>query len=112
MLGGALQDARQRLTGIPGIGPETADAILLYAGQHPTFVVDAYTKRVLRRHRLLDDRADYETTRAFFHQHLTPDVSLFNEYHALFVAVGKQHCRVRARCEGCPLEAMPHDSSR
>lgn len=111
MLGGELEEARRRLTRIHGIGPETADAILLYAGKRPTFVVDAYTKRVLRRHHLLDDRADYETTRALFHVRIADDVPLFNEYHALLVAVGKQHCRAQARCQGCPLEDLPHDPS-
>ncbi len=111
MLGGELEGARRRLTSIHGIGQETADAILLYAGNRPTFVVDAYTKRVLRRHHLLDDRADYETTRALFHDQLDDDVPLFNEYHALLVAVGKQHCRATAQCAGCPLENLSHDPS-
>lgn len=111
MLGGELEEARRRLTSIHGIGPETADAILLYAGKRPTFVVDAYTKRVLRRHHLLDDRTDYETTRALFHDQLDDDVPLFNEYHALLVAVGKEHCGATAQCPGCPLEQWPHDPS-
>ncbi len=111
MLTGELEEARRRLTSIHGIGPETADAILLYAGKRATFVVDAYTKRVLRRHHLLDDRADYETTRALFHDHIADDVPLFNEYHALLVAVGKQHCRAKAQCAACPLENLPHDPS-
>jgi len=110
LLAGELEAARRRLTSIHGIGPETADAILLYAGKRATFVVDAYTKRVLRRHHLLDDHADYETTRALFHNQLPDDVPLFNEYHALLVAVGKHHCRTKARCAGCPLEGLPHDS--
>ncbi len=109
MLSCELDEARRRLTSIHGIGPETADAVLLYAGNRPTFVVDAYTKRVLRRHFLLAPSADYETTRRVFHDELAPDVGRFNEYHALLVRLGKVHCRVRARCEGCPLETLPHD---
>jgi len=111
MLSGDLNDARSRLLFIDGIGPETADAILLYAGGRPTFVVDAYTKRVLRRHLMIDDRADYESVRQLFHESLEPDTAMFNEFHALFVAVGKKHCRTRARCEGCPLASMHHEDA-
>jgi endonuclease-3 related protein len=107
---GDVDVARDRLLGIRGIGPETADAILLYAVGRATFVVDAYTKRVLRRHLLTDPDADYETVRSLCHRALRPDVQLFNEYHALLVAVGKRHCRARACCEGCPLATMPHDA--
>jgi endonuclease-3 related protein len=94
---------RPELLAVPGIGPETADSILLYAVGRPVFVVDAYTRRVLARHRLLSRRADYEAVRAFFERHLPNDPRLFNEYHALLVAVGKQYCRSRPRCEACPL---------
>jgi len=104
-----LETARKRLLSIHGIGPETADAILLYAGNRASFVVDAYTRRVLRRHFLCNEKADYETSRGLFQAALRADAALFNEYHALLVAVGKKHCRSRARCEGCPLEGMPHD---
>ncbi|MHC4695183.1 MAG: endonuclease III domain-containing protein [Planctomycetota bacterium] len=103
--------ARRRLLAIRGIGPETADAILLYAAHRPTFVVDAYTRRILRRHHLIDAGTDYETVRQMFHRALPQEraVKLYNEYHALFVAVGKKHCRARARCDGCPLADQPHD---
>lgn len=120
MLGGPLTEARARLIAIHGIGPETADAILLYAGERPTFVVDAYTKRLLRRHHLISDqwpgrprpdRATYEDIRALFHESIEPDVAVYNEYHALIVAVGKTHCRKTARCDGCPLADWPHDES-
>jgi len=110
MVAGELEAVRTRLTNIHGIGPETADAIILYAGHRPTFVVDAYTKRVLRRHHLIDGQADYETSRSLFHRHLAHDASFFNEYHALLVAVGKAHCRSRAKCTGCPLRRLAHDS--
>lgn len=110
MLDGDLATARKRLLSISGIGPETADAMLLYAGDRPSFVVDAYTRRVLRRHSLIDASADYEAIRALFHDALPADARLFNEYHALFVEVSKRHCRVRARCDGCPLAHLPHDA--
>ncbi len=110
MLDGDLGIARKRLLSIPGIGPETADAILLYAGDRPSFVVDAYTRRVLRRHSLIGADARYEMIRALFHDALPADAQLFNEYHALLVEVGKRHCRARSRCESCPLVDLPHDA--
>lgn len=100
---------REELLGIPGIGRETADAILLYAGGVPTFVVDAYTARILARHGLIDRDADYDEIKDLFESNLPSEAELFNEYHALLVAVGKTHCRPRARCEGCPLEPFEHD---
>jgi endonuclease-3 related protein len=109
MLDGEPETARVRLLAIHGIGPETADAILLYAADRPTFVVDAYTRRVLRRHRLIDDDATYESIRALFHESVEPSAAQYNEYHALLVAVGKAHCGKQPRCEGCPLADWPHD---
>lgn len=100
---------REELLGVNGIGPETADSILLYALNLPTFVVDAYTARVVRRHGLIDDDLDYHQLKALFEDNLPDDVQLFNEYHALLVAVGKRHCRPRACCEGCPLEPFHHE---
>ena len=104
-------ELRQALLGINGIGPETADAILLYALERPVFVVDAYTSRVARRHGLIDDEADYERLKSLFENHLPEDTALFNEYHALVVEVGKRHCKPRAQCEGCPLAAFGHDET-
>lgn len=112
MLTGELGDVRSRLLAIHGIGPETADAIMLYAGGHPTFVVDAYTKRVLRRHFLIEPNASYDEVRHLFHAALPADAGMFNEYHALLVAVGKKHCRAKAACDGCPLADLPHDGGR
>ena len=112
MLGGELDLARQRLLAIRGIGPETADAILLYAGNRATFVVDAYTKRILRRHHVIEDKEKYETVRNLFHQSVTLDVQVYNEFHALLVEVGKRHCGTKAKCEGCPLVNLPHDELR
>jgi endonuclease-3 related protein len=96
--------ARQHLLSLKGIGPETADAILLYAGRHPVFVADAYTRRVLSRHALLPATASYESAQEFLHHHLPADQAMFNECHALLVEVAKRYCqRQVARCEDCPL---------
>jgi endonuclease III related protein len=98
-----LEPLRRELLTVPGLGPETADAILLYAAARPVFVADAYTRRVLARHRLLRRDAGYEQARAFLEAHLPSDPALFNEFHALLVAAAKSHCRTVARCETCPL---------
>jgi endonuclease-3 related protein len=95
---------REKLLGVHGIGPETADSILLYAGGHPIFVVDAYTRRILERHGLIDQKAGYEEIRALFERNLPHDAQLWSEYHALLVNVGKNWCRPgEPRCEDCPL---------
>jgi len=99
-------ELRSRLLAVNGIGPETADSILLYAFRRPVFVVDAYTLRVLSRHRLILPRAAYGELQALFMEHLPPDEALFNEYHALLVQVGKRHCRPTPSCPGCPLEPL------
>jgi endonuclease-3 related protein len=96
---------RRELLAVRGIGPETADSILLYAGGIPSFVVDAYTRRILGRHGLARPGARYDEIQRLFMQALPPDARLFNEYHALLVAVGKDFCRPRPRCAGCPLRA-------
>jgi endonuclease-3 related protein len=106
-----LGPLREALLGINGIGSETADAILLYALNRPTFVIDAYTGRIARRHGLIDSEADGHELKALFEDHLPADVALFNEYHALLVEVGKRHCKPRAKCEGCPLAAFEHDEN-
>jgi endonuclease III related protein len=98
-----LPALRNELRAIPGVGPETADAIALYAAGRPIFVVDAYTRRILARHRLMAPDAEYATVQALLMTHLPHDPALFNEFHALLVRVGKEHCRTRPRCEGCPL---------
>ncbi len=98
-----LEPLRRDLLRVPGLGPETVDAILLYAAGRPVFVADAYARRILARHRLLQAGAGYEAARAFIEAHLPSDPALFNELHALLVAIGKAHCRGRPRCEGCPL---------
>ncbi|MFZ0035657.1 MAG: endonuclease III domain-containing protein [Sedimentisphaerales bacterium] len=99
---------RAELLAIKGVGRETADSILLYAFDRPVFVVDAYTARVVIRHGLIEPEADYEQLRDLFQSNLPQDVQLFNEYHALLVKVGKEFCRPKAKCPGCPLEKLPH----
>ncbi len=95
---------RQMLLGVSGIGPETADCILLYALERPFFVVDAYTRRILHRHGLVGEEIDYAALQDFFMDALPHDVALFNEYHALLVRTGKDFCRkARPRCGQCPL---------
>jgi endonuclease-3 related protein len=97
-------ELREQLLGVHGIGPETADSILLYAGGHPLFVVDAYARRILERHNLADEKQSYEEIRRLFEASLPMSAPLFNEYHALIVHTGKHFCRKReACCEGCAL---------
>ena len=96
---------REQLLAIHGIGPETADSILLYAGNHPAFVVDAYTRRILERHRVANGKEPYQAIRQLFESNLPPDAKLFNEYHALLVHTGKHFCRKREPdCAHCPLK--------
>ena len=99
---------RGELLAIKGIGPETADSILLYALDRAVFVVDAYTARIAFRHGLIEPDADYEQLRELFQSNLQQDTQLFNEYHALLVKVGKEFCKPKAQCPGCPLEKLPH----
>jgi endonuclease-3 related protein len=97
-------ELREKLLGVHGIGPETADSILLYAGGKDVFVVDAYTKRILHRHGWMSENAHYEEIRAFLESNLPREVPVYNEFHAQFVHVGKNWCRPReARCAECPL---------
>jgi len=103
MLAERPSSLRKELLAVPGIGPETADSILLYAGNVPIFVVDAYTRRILQRHGLIRPDATYDAMQALFMGNLPPDASLYNEYHALLVAVGKDFCRPVPHCEDCPL---------
>ena len=101
---------RAQLLAVHGIGPETADSILLYAGNHPVFVVDAYTRRILQRHGLATGKESYEALRSLFEKSLPTDPQLFNEFHALLVLTGKNFCRTRAPlCSQCALRPLlPH----
>jgi endonuclease III related protein len=105
-----LTALRAELLTLNGIGPETADSILLYALHKPTFVVDAYTFRVLSRQGLAADPCSYEELRRLFMDHLPDDVPLYQEFHALLVRLGKDFCRPRPRCSGCPLEDWPESA--
>ncbi len=108
-----LAEARGQLLALKGIGPETADDILLYACGFPVFVIDAYTRRILARHGKPEALSmSYESLRAWFENCLDSDISLFREYHGLIVWTGKDFCRRRARCEGCPLSSLPRDPER
>ena len=97
---------RQELLSVNGVGPETADSILLYAFHRPIFVVDTYTYRVTSRHGLIEEEVNYQALQDLFMEHLPLDVDMFNEYHALLVRVGKLHCKRKAHCQGCPLEPL------
>lgn len=97
-------ELREKLLGVRGIGPETADCILLYALGHPIFVVDAYTHRIFHRHGLVEESPTYADLQAFFMDALPSDAALYNEYHALIVRIGKEFCKKsKPLCEECPL---------
>jgi endonuclease-3 related protein len=98
---------REKLLAVKGIGPETADSILLYAAHKPVFVVDAYTYRMLTRHGLIGTETDYAEMQELFMGTLPADTALFNEYHALIVRLGKEYCKKsRPRCPQCPLRGF------
>ncbi len=96
-------ELRPQLLACHGIGPETADSILLYALGRPVFVIDAYTRRILSRYGLIAGDEPYEALRLMFEQSLPRSVRLYNEYHALLVRLAKVHCRSRPLCDSCPL---------
>lgn len=102
------QSLRQALLGVSGIGPETADSILLHVGKLPTFVVDTSAHRVLARHGWIDFEADYHAIQDYFHSGLPADAELFREFHALLDRLGSEHCRKTPECDNCPLaELLP-----
>jgi endonuclease-3 related protein len=106
-------DLREKLLAIKGIGPETADSIILYAAKKPAFVIDAYTHRVLLRHDLIWEESDYHEMQEMFMSVLPEDIAIYNEYHALLVRLGKDYCLKRnPRCQGCPLEELLPASDR
>jgi endonuclease-3 related protein len=107
-----LATLRRKLLGVKGIGPETADSILLYGLEKPIFVVDAYTNRILSRHGMITEKASYEEVQKLFMDHLPPDQKLFNEYHALLVHLGKMVCKKSPRCDICPIKSIAQSAER
>ena len=100
-----VEDLRKEILSVKGIGPETADSILLYAGGFQVFVVDAYTKRIFSRQKLLSEDAEYHQVQELFTRSLKKDVQLYNEYHALIVRLGKDFCKkTKPKCEICPIK--------
>ena len=110
--GETVEGLRPALLEVSGIGPETADSILLYALGLPSFVVDAYTRRILSRHGLVPEDIGYGELRDFFMDVLPADPALYNEYHALIVRTGKSWCaRRQGKCAFCPLSGFLEGSS-
>lgn len=107
LAGRELETLRRDLLRIKGIGPETADSILLYALHRPSFVVDAYTARILHRHGLVPEEVGYDELRDLFMDHLPEDVYIYQEYHALLVRTGKRWCKKKSGlCADCPLISL------
>ncbi len=102
-----LEESRKNLLMVSGVGPETADSILLYVTQKPIFVVDSYTHRIFSRHNLLEEESDYHSIQELFMGALPQDVQMMNEYHALIVRLAKEYCKKKnPLCETCPLFGM------
>lgn len=101
-----LWKLREKMLKIKGIGKETADSILLYAGHRPVFVIDAYTRRILSRHGMVASNISYDELQDYFMRNLPLDVSIYNQYHALIVNAGKTFCRTVPLCEKCPLKSV------
>jgi endonuclease-3 related protein len=101
-----LKKLRKELLNINGIGPETADSILLYALNKPVFVIDAYTKRIFSRHNFIPHNISYEMAQNLFMQNLSKDIFLYNEFHALIVKVGNIYCKKIPECVKCPLNSL------
>jgi endonuclease-3 related protein len=106
-LGKNLPELRAELLSLYGIGPETADSIILYAAEQPVFVVDTYTRRIFSRLSLFDDDITYEEMQNYFMSHLPNDVQFYNEYHALIVGIGNRFCsNKKPKCAECPLTGL------
>ncbi len=107
MLNQEERTLREFLLNISGIGPETADSIVLYAAGKLSFVVDAYTRRIFSRHKLIKEDMSYDEIKEFFERNLSPDVGLYNEYHALIVKLGKDFClKKNPKCSLCPINGI------
>jgi endonuclease-3 related protein len=103
-----IQALRHGLLSVKGVGPETADSIILYAARKPIFVIDAYTQRILVRHGIIDDASTYDQMQSLFMDCLPADPDLYGEFHALIVKTGKHCCRKAPLCESCPLTLWGH----
>ncbi|MFC1479852.1 endonuclease III domain-containing protein [Candidatus Omnitrophota bacterium] len=102
-----IRKLREKLLAVNGVGPETADSILIYALGKPVFVVDAYTKRIFSRHGLTNEKASYEEVQSLTHRYLPSDGKVYNQFHALLVETGKRFCKKReGLCGGCPLKGL------
>lgn len=97
------EDLRKELLSLNGIGKETADSIILYAAEKPTFVVDAYTRRIMHRVYNLDEDIEYDRLKRYFEEELGPDLELYKDFHAQFVELGKRFCKKKPVCKECPL---------
>jgi endonuclease-3 related protein len=107
LFAGDIYSLREEILTVKGIGPETTDSILLYAGQKPVFVVDAYTHRIFYRHSIIAEDEGYYEIQEYFALSLPEDVQLFNEYHALIVRLGKEFCKKsKPLCSKCPLNGF------
>ena len=111
MFVGDLWSLRKSLLRINGIGEETADNILLYAGKKPVFVVDVYTRRILSRHGVCPEGLAYGEIQNLFLIHLPTEAALYNQYHALLVNAGKNFCGKRPKCDPCPLRPLYEKAS-
>lgn len=107
LFAGKLEDIRDSLLSVKGVGPETADSMLLYAGGIPIFVVDAYTKRIFSRLKLIGKTMTYDEVQSFFMKNLPHKTTIYNEYHALIVMLGKHYCKPKPVCDPCPLKKCP-----
>jgi endonuclease-3 related protein len=101
-----IQDVREELLGLRGIGKETADSMILYAGNNPIFVVDAYTKRMCERLDIPVKSLDYDDLQSYFQEAMPKDANIYKEFHALIVIHGKEMCKTRPVCKGCPLQSI------
>ena len=106
LLSGKTQDVREFLLSINGIGPETADSMLLYAGGHPLFVVDAYTRRIGVRWGVIKGSESYDQIQDIFMKALPSSAGIYGEYHALLVELAKKNCRKKPVCQGCPVQKL------
>lgn len=104
-----IEVQRTALLSVKGIGPETADSIILYGAKKPVFVIDTYTYRILIRHDMIDEQVTYGDIQNLFMDNLEPDHVLFNEFHALIVKTGKDYCKKNPKCDNCPLNGWGSD---